>query len=232
MLLGVVIVVTLSLIAIFAPLLTRTDYIRVNPAERLLPPSSEHWFGTDHLGWDVYDRTMVGSRLSLLVGSSVMAISVVAGMVIGLIAGYNRIVDNVVMRFMDALMAFPTILPALALIALLGSSVQNVIIALSVTATPIMTRLVRGATLSLRETPYVEAARAFGVPVWRILSLHIAPNTLAVVMVQATFILALAILSEATLSFLGAGTPTYIPTWGNIIASGKLNIQRAIWVVL
>ena len=232
MLLGAVVLTFVCVIAILSPFLTRTNYKRMNPVERLQAPSSSHWFGTDDAGIDVYDRTIVGSRISLLVGASVAGIATVGGMAIGLVAGYYRRLDNVIMRSMDALMAFPGILLALALVALFGGSVQNVILALCVTSTPAMARLVRGVTLSLREMEYVEAAKAIGVPAWRILFVHIAPNTLAIVMVQATFILAHSILSEATLSFLGAGVPSFIPTWGNTIAIGKKFLRQALWISL
>ena len=163
-------------------------------------------------------------------GFAVTFISVVLGLVIALFAGYFRLLDHILMRFIDGLLAFPTILLALALIALLGGSVNNVIIALSVTGTASKVRLVRGQVLSLREEQFVEAARAIGAPVWRILFLHIAPNTIGIVLVQATFTLATAILAEASLSFLGAGVPEFIPTWGNIVATGKGYVQVAFWI--
>jgi peptide/nickel transport system permease protein len=228
--LGAVILVMVAAIAIFAPLIVRTDYTRVDPVNRLQSPSSQHWFGTDTQGRDVFDRTVAGSRVSLLVGFSVTVITVVAGVVIALFAGYFRRLDNIIMRFIDGLLAFPTILLALALIALLGSSLQNVIIALSVTGTASKVRLVRSQVLSLREQQFVEAARAIGAPVWRILFLHIAPNTIGIVMVQATFTLASTILAEASLSFLGAGVPPYIPSWGNIVATGQGYVQVAFWI--
>ena len=185
-LLGVVILVIISLIAIFAPLMVRSDYTETTTNLRL-PPSSEHWFGTDSFGRDVFDRVIIGSRISLYVGFAVTAISVVVGLIIALFTGYFRILDLIIMRFVDGLLAFPTILLALALIALLGGSVTNVIIALSVTGTASKVRLVRGQVLSLREQQFVEASRAIGCPLWRILFIHIAPNTFGIVMVQATF---------------------------------------------
>ena len=232
MLLGTVILTFVCVIAMLSPVLTRSNYERMNPVERLQGPSSSHWFGTDDVGRDVYDGTILGSRISLFVGASVAGIATAGGMAIGLVAGYYRRLDNIIMRLMDALMAFPGILLALALVALFGGSIQNVILALCVTSTPSMARLVRGVTLSLREMQYVEAAEAIGVPAWRILFVHIAPNTLAVVMVQATFILASSILSEATLSFLGAGVPSFIATWGNMIANGKRFLRQAFWISL
>ena len=227
---GVIILTVISLIAIFAPLMTRTDYIAVDPINRLKAPSSEHWFGTDDFGRDVYDRTMVGSRISLHVGFAVTVITVVVGLVIALVAGYYRIADNVIMRFIDGMLAFPTILLALALMAVLGSSLNNVIIALSIGGIAVKVRLVRSVVLSLRETAYVEAARAIGARTWRILILHIAPNTFGIVVVQATFTLATTILAEASLSFLGVGVPPFIPSWGNVVATGQGYIQVALWI--
>lgn len=227
---GVIILTVISLIAIFAPLMTRTDYIAVDPINRLQAPSSEHWFGTDDFGRDVYDRTMVGSRISLHVGFAVTVITVVVGLVIALVAGYYRIADNVIMRFIDGMLAFPTILLALALMAVLGSSLNNVIIALSIGGIAVKVRLVRSVVLSLRETAYVEAARAIGARTWRILILHIAPNTFGIVVVQATFTLATTILAEASLSFLGVGVPPFIPSWGNVVATGQGYIQVALWI--
>ena len=212
-------------LAVFAPTLARTDYERTDPVNRMLPPSTDNWFGTDNWGRDVFDRTIVGTRLSFLVGFSVTLISTVVGVAIALIISYFRILDAVMMRFVDGFLAFPTILLALALISLIGPSIGNVIIALSVTATASKIRLVRGAVLSLRESTYVEAARAVGVPVPRILMFHVLPNIVSIIIVQATFTLASAILAEASLSFLGAGVPEYVPSWGNIIATGQGYIQ-------
>ena len=228
-LIGVVILTAILLMTAFSPLIVRSDYTETTTDLRL-PPSAEHWFGTDAFGRDVFDRVIAGSRVSLYVGFAVTIISVVLGLVIALFAGYFRLLDHVLMRFVDGLLAFPTILLALALIALLGGSVNNVIIALSVTGTASKVRLVRGQVLSLRDEQFVEAARAIGSPVWRILFLHIAPNTFGIVMVQATFTLATAILAEASLSFLGAGVPEFIPTWGNIVATGKGYVQVAFWI--
>ncbi len=212
-------------LAFFAPLLARSDYERTDPVNRILPPSTAHWFGTDNLGRDVFDRTIVGTRLSFLVGFSVTLISTVIGVSVALVISYFRLLDSIMMRVVDGFLAFPTILLALALISLIGPSIGNVIIALSVTATASKIRLVRGAVLSLRESTYVEAARAVGVPVPRILMLHILPNIVSIIIVQATFTLAGAILAEASLSFLGAGVPEYVPSWGNIIATGQGYIQ-------
>ena len=212
-------------LAFFAPTLARTDYERTDPVNRLLGPSTDHWFGTDNWGRDVFDRTIVGTRLSFLVGASVTVVSTVIGVSVALVISYFRLLDSIMMRVVDGFLAFPTILLALALISLIGPSVGNIIIALSVTATAGKIRLVRGAVLSLRESTYVEAARAVGVPVPRILMLHVLPNIVSIIIVQATFTLAGAILAEASLSFLGAGVPEYVPSWGNIIATGQGYMQ-------
>ena len=212
-------------LAFFAPMLARTDYERTDPVNRILGPSPGHWFGTDNYGRDVFDRTIVGTRLSFLVGFSVTLVSTVIGVSVALVISYFRLLDSIMMRVVDGFLAFPTILLALALISLIGPSIGNVIIALSVTATASKIRLVRGAVLSLRESTYVEAARAVGVPVPRILVLHILPNIVSIIIVQATFTLAGAILAEASLSFLGAGVPEYVPSWGNIIATGQGYMQ-------
>lgn len=229
---GLLILISVSTIAIVAPLIERYDPIELSVFERMQGPSSDHWFGTDHVGRDVYSRTIHGSRTSLLVASCVVVIVSVAGVLIGLTVGYNRRLDNVIMRVLDGIMAFPTLILALALMALLGSSVQNVIIAICVVDTPRMVRVVRASVLTLRDQEFVEAARAIGAPTSRILLRHITPNTYAPVMVQASLFFAQAIITEASLSFLGAGTPAFIPTWGNIIAHGRKYIQTAIWISL
>ena len=222
---SIIIVIVGVFLAFFAPMLARTDYERTDPVNRILAPSTQHWFGTDNLGRDVFDRVIVGTRLSFLVGFSVTVVSTVIGVSVALVISYFRLLDSIMMRVVDGFLAFPTILLALALISLIGPSVGNVIIALSVTATASKIRLVRGAVLSLREATYVEAARSVGVPVPRILVLHILPNIVSIIIVQATFTLAGAILAEASLSFLGAGVPEYVPSWGNIIATGQGYLQ-------
>ena len=220
-----VLAASITFLAFFSPTLARTDYELTDPVNRLLGPSTDHWFGTDNWGRDVFDRTIVGTRLSFLVGASVTVVSTVIGVSVALVISYFRLLDSIMMRVVDGFLAFPTILLALALISLIGPSVGNIIIALSVTATAGKIRLVRGAVLSLRESTYVEAARAVGVPVPRILMLHVLPNIVSIIIVQATFTLAGAILAEASLSFLGAGVPEYVPSWGNIIATGQGYMQ-------
>jgi peptide/nickel transport system permease protein len=223
---GGVLVALMVLIAILAPFLFTQDPTALAPAKRTRPPSQLYWFGTDMLGRDVYSRVLYGARVSLTVGFSVAFCAGIIGTTIGLIAGFTRRIDAIVMRAMDGLMSIPQILLAIALMALTRASVQNVIIAISITESPRVCRLVRGVVLSLREQPYVEAAIASGTRVPVIIWKHILPNTLAPLMVQATFICASAMITEATLSFIGAGTPPIIPSWGNIMAEG-----RALWQV-
>ena len=230
MLIGFVILSVILFFTIFAGYVDRYDPLKLEPLDRLLAPSLTHWFGTDNTGRDVYSRTIHGGRVSLLVGFSVAILTVCAGMVIGLISGYDRRADIVIQRFMDAIMSFPTLLLALALIAMLGSSITNVIIVITVVDTPRMVRIVRAQVLALREFQFVEAARSIGAPTWRVLLLHVAPNTFAPVMVQATFVFATAILVEAGLSFLGLGIPPDLPSWGNILALGRTYLQTAVWV--
>ena len=224
------ILITMFLLAIFAPFLA-TDPLELAPWQRLMPPGEFGWFGTDHLGRDVYARTIYGARISLSVGLFVALVSTAAGLFIGLLAGYVRIVDTIVMRIMDGLMAIPGILFAIALMALVGSSVQNVIIAISVPEIPRVVRLVRAIVLTIREMPYVEAAVASGTRLPQILVRHILPNTFAPLMVQATYICASAVIVEAYLSFLGAGTPPEIPSWGNMMAEGRVYFQFKPWLL-
>ena len=214
------------LMAVLAPYLFTVDPTALAPAKRTRAPSALYWFGTDMLGRDIYSRVVYGARVSLLVGFAVSIVSSVIGMAIGLCAGFLKPIDTVVMRVMDGLMSIPSILLAIAFMALLGASVPNVVITVSIAEIPRVSRLVRGVVLSLREQPYVEAAIASGTSIPKIIWRHILPNTLAPVIVQATFVCASAMLTEATLSFIGAGTPPDIPSWGNIMAEG-----RTLWQV-
>ncbi len=227
---GAILLLLVILAAIMAPYVTR-DPILLEPINRLKPPSAEFWMGTDSLGRDIFARTVHGARISLLVGLTVAIISVFSGLVIGLLAGYFNRVDAVVMRVMDGIMAIPAILLAIALVALLGASVKVVIIAIAIPEIPRVTRLVRSVVLSVRDLPYVEAARSNGTRVAKLLRRHILPSTAAPLIEQGTFICASAILTEAGLSFLGAGTPPEIPTWGNMIASSRLYLQIAPWTI-
>jgi len=216
----------LFLMAIFAPWLGTIDPTTLSPIHRTRVPSERFWFGTDLLGRDVYSRVVYGARVSLTVGFSVAILSAVIGTVIGLAAGFVKWIDAIVMRIMDGFMSIPTILLAIALIALTRASLQNVILAVTIAEVPRVVRLVRGLTLSLREQPYVEAAVAAGAGRLRIVAKHIFPNTIAALTVQTTYICGLAILAEASLSFIGAGVPPSTPSWGNIMAEG-----RALWQI-
>ena len=228
---GLVIIAVLVVISIGAPLITSGPPTEINMGSRLTGPSLQHWFGADGFGRDVYTRTMYGGRISLAVGFSVALITMAVGALIGAVAGYFRKVDAVVMRVMDGLMAIPTILLAIALMAMLGASVQNVIISLAIVDTPRTVRVARSSVLSLREQPFIDAARVIGAGSVRILGRHIVPNLLAPLVVMGTYIAAAAVLTEAYLSFLGAGTPPTIPSWGNIMAEGRGFISKAMWVI-
>ena len=223
---GGALLLLMVLIAIFAPFLGTVDPTALAPAKRTREPSAQFWFGSDMLGRDVYSRVLYGARVSLIVGFAVAAASSVVGTFIGLVSGFIRTLDSIVMRVMDGLMSIPPILLAIALMALTRASVQNVVIAISVAEFPRVSRLIRGVVLSLREQPYVEAAVASGTRMPMIIIKHILPNTLAPLMVNATFICASAMITEAALSFIGAGTPPIVPSWGNIMAEG-----RALWQV-
>ena len=231
MLVGLIIVLFFGLVAVAAPVITIINPYDLNMADRLVGPSGEHWFGTDSLGRDLYGLVAYGARISLFVGAAVAIMSSIVGVFIGVTAGYFRWLDDIAMRFMDGLMAIPGILFAIVLMALLGGSLVNVIIAITVVDSPRTARLIRSAVLSIREQMYIEAARAFGAPSWRILFYHVMPNTFAPLIVQATFLFATAILVEASLSFLGAGVPPTTPTWGNTIGEGRTHALTAPWVV-
>ena len=220
------------LAAIFAPVLTGRSPTRLDPMSRLKPPSAAAYLGTDEFGRDVYSLVLFGSRVSLLVGGVTMLLTSLGGVMIGLVAGYYRRTDLLVMRITDGLMAFPAILLAIAFMAARGPGVWNVILALSIVYTPRTALLIRSTVLSVRELDYVQAARALGRRDLGIALRHILPNCMAPLLVQGTFIFAYAVLAEAILGFLGVGVPPYVPSWGNVIASGKNVIREAFWVSL
>ncbi|MGE5739532.1 MAG: ABC transporter permease [Betaproteobacteria bacterium] len=226
------ILVMMIIIAVFAPWLATADPESVSPVRRLKPPSSTYWFGTDMLGRDVYSRVVYGARISLFVGLAVAALSTLLGIVIGLVTGYVRWLDAIVMRVMDGLMSIPSVLLAIALMALTKASVGNVIVAITLAEVPRVVRLVRGLVLTLREQTYVEAAIAAGTTLPRILLRHILPNIVAPLLVQGTYVCGSAMITEAILSFIGAGTPPNIPSWGNIMAEGRSLIQIAGYLLL
>lgn len=231
-LLGVVILALMVLAAIFAPWIAPQDPNKIAVMQRLKPPSAVNWLGTDEYGRDLFSRIIYGARASMGIGAAIVVLSVLCGTLVGLIAGYFDKLDGIIMRFVDAFMSLPDILLAIFLVAVLGGSAGNVILALSIVYTPRVARVVRASTLVVREQPYVEAARALGVAPWRIIGVHILLNVTSPVLVQATFIFAYAVLAEAGLSFLGAGVPPEIPTWGTIISAGQSYSDQAIWIVL
>ncbi len=231
---GLFILILAAVLAIFASQIGGIGERSPNKSQaldRLESPSTRFWFGTDGIGRDIYSRTIHGTRLSLRVGASVAAVTMVVGAVIGTLTGYYRRLDDIIMRFMDGLMAIPGFLLALSLVALLGPSVQNVVIAISVADTPGIVRIVRSSVLSLREQQFIDAAKAIGANPVRILARHIFPQLVGPLIVQGTFIFALAILNEAGLSFLGAGVPPHIPSWGNMMGENRLYMQVAVWTV-
>jgi peptide/nickel transport system permease protein len=212
-------------VAIGAPFLGTVDPIAIDPGERLRRLSGAHWLGTDAFGRDVYSRVMYGARISLLVGLGASLVSVTLGLLIGVIAGYVRIADGIIMRVMDGVMAIPAILLAIALVTLSGGSLRTVIIAITIPEIPRVVRLVRGVVLTIRGEPYVEAAISLGTPLPTLLYRHMVPNTMAPLIVQGTFVFASAMLTEAAMSFLGVGLPPEIPSWGNIMAEGRIYFQ-------
>ena len=227
---GALLAVILAL-SLAAPLIAAFDPLEIDPVDRLMPPDGVHLFGTDHLGRDIFARTLHGGRVSLLVGVSVAVLAGLIGTALGLVAGFLRLADAIVMRAMDGLMAIPTILLAIAMVALTRPSVLNVVLAVALVEIPRVARLVRGVVLTIREQPYIEAAVTVGTRLPRMLLRHVLPNALAPLIVQATYIASSAILIESLLSFLGAGTPPEIPTWGNVVAEGRIYFQIASWII-
>jgi peptide/nickel transport system permease protein len=229
---GFLIVLALVLIAILAPVITIHDPSQIEPARRLSSPSTQHFFGTDHLGRDVFARMVFGAQVSLVVGALIVLTTGIVGCVLGLLSGYYLFIDNLIMRITDGLMAFPGILLALGLMASLGPKPSNLVIALSVVYSAHVIRITRAVTLTVRRADYVEAATVMGARDHRILGRHIFPNTLGPVMVQLTFIFAFAVLAEAALSFLGVGVQPGTPTWGNILREGRSYLHQAPWLTL
>jgi peptide/nickel transport system permease protein len=229
---GATILVIVTLLALFAPWVAPYEPMTMKIIDRMQSPRLAHWFGTDELGRDVFSRVVFGARYSLMIGAWVVLISVTGGVLLGLTAGFFRRLDGPIMRVVDAMMSFPDILLAIALVAVLGASMTNVILALAIVYTPRVARVVRASTLVVRELLFIEAARALGVSTWRILFIHILNNIASPILVQATFIFAYAVLAEAGLSFLGVGVPPELPTWGTMIASGQQFAHQAIWLVV
>jgi peptide/nickel transport system permease protein len=217
--------------AILAPVIAPVDPNKLAMRYRFLPPSANFIFGTDNFGRSLWSRVIWGAQLSMIIGASVVAINAVAGTAVGAAAGYFQRLDNGLMRINDALMAFPAVLLAIGVTAVLGPSVNDVIIALAIVYTPRTARIVRSSVIVLREMEYVQAARAAGAGHWRILRRHILPNAMAPLIVQLSFLFAYAVLTEATLSFLGVGAVPPTPTWGNIMAEGRQYMTDAPWII-
>jgi peptide/nickel transport system permease protein len=229
-LVGGAVLLLFIVIALLAPLVL-PDPTRLNPVQRLRTPSLQHLFGTDQFGRSTLSRTLNGTRISLTVGILVAVVTTAVGLLFGLFAGFLRRIDNVIMRLMDGIMAIPGILLAIALMSLFGSSIQNVVVAISIAEIPRMARIVRSSVLVIREQPYVEAAVTNGTKLSRLLWRHVLPNIAAPVIVQATYVFASAMIVESVLSFLGAGTPPTIPSWGNMLAEGRQYLQRGPWMI-
>jgi peptide/nickel transport system permease protein len=229
--LGMALFAVVAIAAILAPWIAPIDPNKLSMRYKFRPPSAEFLFGTDNFGRSLWSRVIWGARLSMLIGSSVVAINAVFGTLIGALAGYFRWLDNGLMRVNDALMAFPAVLLAIAVTTVLGPSIADVIIALGVVYTPRTARIVRASVIVLREMEYVQAAIAAGAGHGRILRRHILPNAMAPLIVQLSFLFAVAVLTEATLSFLGVGAVPPTPTWGNIMAEGRQYISDAPWII-
>lgn len=228
---GLLVLVVMIALSLLAPLISPYDPAQLAVRNRLLPPSWQHLFGTDDLGRDIFTRALYSGRTSIAVGFAVVIFSSIVGVFLGLMAGFFRKLDAPVSRLIDAMMAFPDILLAIALVAALGASATNVVIALGVVYAPRLARVVRASTLVIRELPYVEAARALGVPTPVTLVRHVLRNVTSPLLVQATFIFANAILAEAGLSFLGVGISPDIPTWGTMISVGRQYMEQAPWIM-
>jgi peptide/nickel transport system permease protein len=229
---GGTITLVMVTIALASPVLLRADPTTIDVEHILAPPSADHWLGTDDFGRDLLSRVLHGTRLSLQIGFSVLLVTLAIGGLSGMASGYFRLADAVVMRIMDALMAFPAILLALAVMAIAGPAMINVVLALGIAYSPRMARLARAAVLTVRSRDFIEAVRALGARQGRILFRHIIPNALAPVIVQGTFTFAVAILGEAALSFVGLGTPPPAPSLGNILADARAVMRDAPWMIV
>ena len=227
-----VILAIIVLSALFAPWVVPHDPVRLTPSVRLKSPSETYWLGTDAFGRDLFSRIICGGRISLVVGAAAAVFAVVLGLTLGLLAGYIRWIDAVLMRMVDGLMAIPSILLAIAIVSLWGASLWTVLVAITIPEVPRVVRLVRSLVLSAREEPYVEAAIAAGSSTFLIMRRHLVPNTVAPLIIQGTYICASAILTEAILSFLGAGINPETPSWGNIMAEGRIYFQINPGIVL
>ncbi|WP_439629584.1 ABC transporter permease [Shinella sp.] len=229
---GAIILAIVLSAAILAPWIAPYAPNKLSIVNKLKAPSLAHVFGTDEFGRDIFSRAIFAGRISLLVSLGVVSISTVLGVLLGVTAGFFRKLDAPISRLLDAMMSFPDILLAIALVAALGPSLTTVILALGITYAPRLARIVRGSTLVLRELPYIEAAVAMGLPTWQILTRHVLLNLASPILVQATFVFASAMLAEASLSFLGVGVSTDMPTWGTMLASGREYMNNAPWLMV
>ena len=229
---GAVILAVVVLAALLAPLIAPYAPNKLSIVNKLQVPSAAHFFGTDEFGRDIFSRAIYAGRVSLMVSLGVVCISTVLGVMLGVVAGFFRKLDAPISRLLDAMMSFPDILLAIALVAALGPSLLTVILALGITYAPRLARIVRGSTLVLRELPYIEAAVAMGLPTWQILTRHVLLNLASPILVQATFVFASAMLAEASLSFLGVGVSTDMPTWGTMLAAGREYMNNAPWLMI
>ena len=229
---GLFVLVLFVLLAVLAPLIAPYAPGKLSISNRLTAPNSTYFFGTDEFGRDVFSRTLYAGRLSLLVGAAVVLLASFVGIILGLLAGFFQRLDAPIARLIDAMMAFPDILLAIALVAALGPSLTTVIVALSIVYAPRLARVVRASTLVIRELPYIEASRALGISTPHIMTRHVLRNLLSPILVQGTFLFASAMLAEAGLSFLGLGVSPEIPTWGTMIASGRQYVGQADWMTL
>src|SRR5699024_3455401 len=231
-LIGFCIIFILIVTAIFAPLIATHSPTEQSILNQYQKPSSEHWLGTDALGRDIFSRIIYGTRISIQIGVIAVGISMIIGVLLGAVAGYfGRWVDQIIMRFIDILLAFPSILLAIALVAVLGPSLRNAMIAVGIIGIPQFARIIRSAVLSVKETEYIEAARAIGAKHGRTLMQHVLPNCTAPIIVQATLSVGTAILDAAGLSFLGLGAQPPTPEWGAMLSDGRAALQNAPWVI-
>lgn len=229
---GLIILAVMAFISLFAPWIAPYSPYEIDPMNRLQPPSAAHLFGTDDFGRDVFTRVIYGTRISFFIGTMVALIAGVIGLIVGLLSAYFRILDHILMRIVDGIYAFPSILLALAIVAVRGPDIVNVLIALVIVYIPSISRVVRSAALVVKEQTYIEALIAQGANKWRILVIHTIPNVLSPLTIQVTFVFAVAIITEASLSFLGAGIPAPEPSLGNILFDGKNVIYNAWWMTV
>ena len=229
---GLGVLCVMAIISVFAPLIATYSPLEINPVNRLQPPSVEHIFGTDEFGRDLFSRVIYGTRISFFIGTAVALIAGLIGMTIGLVSAYFRFLDHILMRIIDGVYAFPSILLALAIVAVRGPNVFNVLIALVIVYIPSIARVVRAAALVVKEQTFIEALIAQGASKWRILVIHTIPNILSQLIIQVTFVFAVAIITEASLSFLGAGIPAPNPSLGNILFDGKNVIYNSWWMTV